>query len=187
MWRASMFKKIIVVCMFLFAVVSAGCSEQQTNATIPQKEIKQTESNVVKEEVVVLYRVPADGQEYLLPETVAVKSGKESLPEKALLALVNTPAKDEKNMLNIFPKGTKVLNFKVDKSLATVDFSKEIKNIMSGSYAELMLTTAVVNTLTEFPEIKQVQILVEGKKVATLKGHTDLLDPLERNTSLIKK
>ena len=50
-----------------------------------------------------------------------------------------------------------------------------------------MLTTAIANTLTEFPEIKKVQILVDGKKIASLKGHTDILDPLERNTTLLKK
>ena len=67
------------------------------------------------------------------------------------------------------------------------DFSKEITNVPQGSYTELMLTTAIVNTLREFPEIKKVQILVDGKKIASLKGHTDILDPLERNTTLLKK
>lgn len=51
----------------------------------------------------------------------------------------------------------------------------------------MMLCYAITNTLTEFPEIKKVQILVEGKKVITLSGHMDLEDPLTRNKSLLTK
>ena len=48
-----------------------------------------------------------------------------------------------------------------------------------------MLCYAITNTLTEFKEIKRVQILVEGKKVITLSGHMDIEDPLERNKTLL--
>ena len=90
-------------------------------------------------------------------------------------------------MVSLFPKGTKIRTMKLENGIAYVDFSKEITNVPQGSYTELMLTTAIVNTLTEFPEIKKVQILIEGKKIASLKGHTDILDPLERNITLLKK
>ena len=63
--------------------------------------------------------------------------------------------------------------------------TKIIKKLGGGSYNELMVTGAIVNTLTEFPEIKKVQILVEGKKVVSLNGHMDLTDPLVRDTSLL--
>ena len=53
-----------------------------------------------------------------------------------------------------FPKGTKIRTMKIEDGTAYVDFSKEITNVPQGSYTELMLTTAIVNTLTEFPEIK---------------------------------
>ena len=45
----------------------------------------------------------------------------------------------------------------------------------------------MVNTLTEFPEIKKVQILVEGKEIDSLSGHLDLSRPVERMSELIKK
>ena len=56
-----------------------------------------------------------------------------------------------------------------------------------GSYGEMMLCYAITNTLTEFPEIKRVQILIEGKKAITLSGHMDIEDPLTRNTTYCKK
>ena len=101
--------------------------------------------------------------------------------------LVNSSPQDTAKMVSLFPKGTKIRTMKIEDGTAYVDFSKEITNVPQGSYTELMLTTAIVNTLTEFPEIKKVQILVDGKKIASLKGHTDILDPLERNTTLLKK
>ena len=61
-----------------------------------------------------------------------------------------------------------------------------MNNILEmGSYDEMMLCYAITNTLTEFPEIKRVQILIEGKKVITLSGHMDIEDPLTRNTTLL--
>ena len=51
----------------------------------------------------------------------------------------------------------------------------------------MMLTQAMTNTLTEFPNIKEVNFLIEGKKKASIKGHIDLLDAFERDTTMIAK
>ena len=89
-------------------------------------------------------------------------------------------------MDDVVPIGTKVLSLKIDKNgTAYADFSKELAKKGQGSYSEMMLCYAITNTLTEFKEIKRVQILVEGKKVITLSGHMDVEDPLERNKTLL--
>ncbi|MBO5652568.1 MAG: GerMN domain-containing protein, partial [Selenomonas sp.] len=49
-----------------------------------------------------------------------------------------------------------------------------------------MLVGSIVNTLTEFSEIKRVQLLVEGKKIESISGHLDLTKPVERMENLIK-
>ena len=49
-----------------------------------------------------------------------------------------------------------------------------------------MLVGSIVNTLTEFPEVKKVQILIDGTHVETLSGHMDLSEPLVRMTELLK-
>ncbi|MBC7339263.1 MAG: GerMN domain-containing protein [Firmicutes bacterium] len=56
-----------------------------------------------------------------------------------------------------------------------------------GSLGEALAVAAIVNTLTEFPQIRQVQILVEGKQVESLAGHVDVSRPLTRNEKLIKR
>ena len=67
-----------------------------------------------------------------------------------------------------------------------MDFSQDlVKHFVGGSTGEEMLVGSIVNTLTEFPEVKQVQILIEGSPVETIAGHMDLSVPLERMKDLL--
>lgn len=47
-----------------------------------------------------------------------------------------------------------------------------------------MLVGSIVDTLTEFPEVKRVQILIDGKAIESLSGHMDLTQPLARMKQL---
>jgi spore germination protein GerM len=79
-------------------------------------------------------------------------------------------------------------NLTVRDHIAYVDFNdKIIKNNVGGSATEILIVAAVVNTLTEFPDIHKVQILVEGKTVETLSGHMSVGQPLSRSEGIIKK
>jgi len=45
----------------------------------------------------------------------------------------------------------------------------------------------IVNVLTvNLPAIQAVQILIDGKEVATLAGHVDLREPLAKNLGLVQ-
>lgn len=150
-----MLKKFAVICTLMLCVLVAGCSDDQTATVIPQPETKQTHNNKNQEITVTVYRAPVNGEEYLLPEKVTRKAGAMTAPEIALDILVNRSPQDAAKMVSLFPKGTKIRTMKIEDGTAYVDFSKEITNVPQGSYTELMLTTAIVNTLTEFPEIKK--------------------------------
>ena len=78
----------------------------------------------------------------------------------------------EKGQTNIIPKQTKLRSVKVANGTATVDFTGDLRSI--------------VDTLTEFPDVNKVQILIDGKKVESLGGHMDLSQPLTRMTDLLK-
>ena len=94
---------------------------------------------------------------------------------------------EKKGLANVFPKKAKLLQVTVSGKVAKVDFSRELqKNFVGGSTGEEMLVGSVVNTLTEFPEIQKVQIMVDGQEVETLSGHMDLSQPLPRMTELLK-
>lgn len=78
-------------------------------------------------------------------------------------------------------------SLQVKEGTATADFSSEVTRLNVGSMGEALAVAAIVNTLTEFPEIRRVQILVEGRKVESLAGHVDVSRPLARNDRLIKR
>lgn len=145
------------------------------------------DNNKVQEKVIVkLYRADKN-LEWLVPEECTIENVKGEDKLKATLqALVSDKPKNNDTQ-NIFPEKTKVIDVKVQDGIAKADFSKELleKNIGGSSY-ELMLVGSIVDTLTEFSEVKEVQILVEGETIETINGHMDLVDPLKRNESLIK-
>lgn len=168
-------KKILMLLLLVVSVIASGCSFFQDKPE-PPKQIS-----------FVIYRACADGSEKLLPEKFTMTDNGKSLPENALLALVGAKPQGAQYE-DVIPNGTRVLSFSITpEGTALANFSKEIVKNGQGSYNEVMMTGAIVNTLTEFPEVKQVQILVEGKKVITLGGHLDVEDPLKRNESLLQK
>ena len=121
---------------------------------------------------------------YLVAEVHQVKAGPQVM-QKALEKLVAGPRSTD--LVAVVPKATKVKSVVVRDRMAVVDFSEElVKRGFGGSATEILAVAAIVNTLTEFPDVERVQILVEGKKVSTLFGHIDVYDPLSRSPGIIK-
>ena len=103
----------------------------------------------------------------------------------ALRELIAGPTKA--GLFPSIPSGTVVLDLSIANGTCTVNFSREfIDNHGGGSAGELMTLASIVNTLTEFPSVKRVMILVEGKAGETL-GNILLDKPLERMPDLIGK
>lgn len=104
----------------------------------------------------------------------------------AVEALMQAPDADGQNA--IIPKQAKLNGVAIDGDTATVDFSSDLKkHFVGGSAGEEMLVGSVVDTLTQFPEIKKVQITMDGKKFSSLAGHMDFSDPFTRMDDLIQK
>ena len=92
----------------------------------------------------------------------------------------------EKGQTNVIPKRAQLRSVMVKDGVATADFSRELEqNFSGGSTGEEMLIGSIVNTLTDFPEVQSVQILIEGASVETLSGHMDLSEPLTRMKELL--
>ncbi|NLU11166.1 MAG: hypothetical protein GXW90_09595 [Tepidanaerobacter acetatoxydans] len=68
----------------------------------------------------------------------------------------------EKGLRPTLPEGTRVLGMSINDGLAKVDFNANFLQF-SDKTAEQNAINSVVYTLTEFPAIKQVQILIDGK------------------------
>lgn len=108
-----------------------------------------------------------------------------SNPEGALEELIKGPAKDSE-LARTIPLGTRLLGVKLAGGVATVDFSEELSTgHWGGSAGETITVYSIVNTLTEFRQVRRVRILIDGEEVESLAGHIDLGAPLERNESVI--
>ena len=120
----------------------------------------------------------------LVAETRTVETTQDGKYKAAMESLLS--GTKAKGVITIIPKKTKLKSVAVKDGIATVDFSEDlVKNFAGGSTGEEMLVGSIVNTLTEFPEVKSVQILLEGKKVDSLAGHLDTSKPLKRMTELL--
>ena len=64
--------------------------------------------------------------------------------------------------------------------LLYLDFNQElVSGMQGGSTMELFTLGSILKTIAaDFPEIKAVQILIDGLEVETLGGHVDLTRPL---------
>jgi germination protein M len=81
-----------------------------------------------------------------------------------------------------FPAGTVVRGVTFDGSTAIADLGGTIAGSVGGSFAEAGEFKALVWTLTDLPDIKDVQIEIDGQKVSTLPGgHLELDQPLARS------
>jgi spore germination protein GerM len=71
--------------------------------------------------------------------------------------------------------------FMDDQGTAYVDFSEALSQAHPGGpWAEMLTLRSIMQTLVaNVPEIKRVQILIEGREVETLAGHMDIRRPLD--------
>ncbi|MGI9861553.1 GerMN domain-containing protein [Moorella naiadis] len=155
-------------------------------ASIPAPEGQPQAGAPVKTAQVVLYFSDPSGN-YLVPEKRSI-AAVEGIARATIDELIKGPAPGSQ-LLPTIPKGTvlKDINIRPD-GLARVDFSKElVANHSGGSLGESLTVYSIVNTLTQFPTVKQVQFLVDGKYVQTIAGHVDVSAAMGRNESLIKK
>jgi hypothetical protein len=188
------FKKMSYMLAVLAAVsvlaLAAGCSDEQKGASSPAAQTEQMQDQEKsaaaepKELMVNVYYPRSDGTGLVaVRRTVSTeKDDKYTAAMKSLLT-----GTKEKGQTNVFPKKAKLRSIVVKDGIATVDFSKELQtNFSGGSTGEEMLIGSIVNTLTDFPEVQKVSILIDGSAVETLSGHMDLSEPLTRMTELLK-
>jgi len=107
------------------------------------------------------------------------------LARQAVIELIKGP--ESSGLYPVIPEGTQVNEVYIADDIVYIDLSEEIfKNHPGGSSGELMTVYSIVNTLTEIPPIKGVQILVGGNEMNSLVGHIDISMPLLRDEDWIK-
>jgi len=153
---------------------------------VPYKEEEIEEVQPVPaEEMVEVNLYFSDSQAmYLVAEKRKISQAP-SLARQAVVELIKGPENSE--LYPTIPEGTQVNEVYIVDDIAYIDLSREIfENHPGGSSGELMTVYSIVNTLTEIPPVKGVQILVEGNEMKSLVGHIDISMPLLRDEDWIK-
>jgi spore germination protein GerM len=155
----------------------------------PLLEKKPEKETAVKEKKIVTLYFSEEEGEYLVGEKREIPK-KESVEEEAKEAIIELIRGPRGELIPTLPSQTELLGLQLDqRGLARVNFNRALtKNHPGGSSAEMMTVYSVVNSLTfNFPNIKRVQFLVEGKQVETIAGHLSLRQSVPPKPDLIKK
>ena len=136
---------------------------------------------------VTLYYVAEDGMELVGYERELPPQAR--LVDRARAITAQQLSEAPVPLTSPFPDGTRLRALYLRDGDAYVDLSREVTAAHSGgSLEEIFTVYALVNALTRnLPEIRAVQILIEGQEVDTLAGHVDLRHPLEQNMKWVSQ
>jgi spore germination protein GerM len=157
----------------------------------PEKRLAQkTEKKTALQgrKIVILYFSEEEG-EYLTGEKREIlnKGDAQEEAKEIIHELIKGP---KGKLIRTLPPRTKLLALQIDeKGVAKVDFDKALsRDHPGGSSAEIMTVYSIVNSLTlNFPQIKGVQILIEGERGGSITGHLVLDRPIPSKADLIKR
>ncbi|NPV27362.1 MAG: spore gernimation protein [Firmicutes bacterium] len=189
-------KKLVapLAVLLVFIAFLVGCAvSRQNQPTVPVQPSEQkppapsAQIPTPKANVAVYYLKMTERDAYLVREVHQVEPAP-GVVQAALYELIKgTPVTP--GAKRVLPPETKILGVKIDQGLATVNFSAEVLKANVGATGEALGITSIVNTLTEFPNIKKVSFLVEGKLDERAKdwwGHVGLYkQPFSRNLQVV--
>lgn len=97
-------------------------------------------------------------------------------------ALLAGPTAEERNrgLLSFIPPETRIIGAEVRGSTAYLNFNEEFQYNTSGREGSAAQVRQIVWTATEFPNINDVQILIEGKRVDFLNEGVLIGSPIGR-------
>lgn len=194
-------KYLLTIFAIIVLIMAAGCDNQNTKTTndgntstvqSEQQSQKVATTSILEDKPDTQKQTQTEITVYF-PDANAEKliAVKRQIPANdnkyvnAINELITGPSNDSEGF-TIMPKGTKVLSVNVNNNIATVDFSKEFQNnFTGGSTGEIMLVGSIVDTLTDFKEIKSVRFTLEGQPLDILGGHLDLTEPISRMNDLL--
>jgi len=179
---------IVVVLVFAAAVVCVWWVMNNKMSVEPPVGItKEPQSPAREYKKVTIYVLKStDGEIGLSPEERTVTGNVE--PLRAAIERLLATNHEVGTSQGLVPVGTKLLSAKVRGSVAYLDFSSELQNnFTGGSTQEELLVGAIAHTACQFKPIKKVQILIEGKKIDSIGGHIEIIEPVVPDPSLLVK
>lgn len=207
--RCLFYLLLVTACIALLAsLLLPGCGktgttireEEKEKEGITQDETEETgEGAEGKTVTLTLYFIRSEPTEfYLVPEKRIIPYT-QAVARAAMEELIKGPSEGS-DLLPPLPSTVKVLDISIQDGVCTVNVSKEILTDKAaqggaGAVVEALALDAIANTLTEFPTIQRVKLLIEGKQsgevdgfhVEDFWGHVGLPEYLERDMSSVKQ
>lgn len=185
MRRKKLIAIVLSACLVLSLVVWKGTGMlkaflNRDNEQVPTL-IESPEDDQNLRNTVLYYK---DDKGFLVPvmRKIPWPEGK-GIAKATMRALVDNPAnrQDMENigLVPVLPANTEIIGMSINEGICKVDFTAEFMNYGS-KQDEVAITKAVIYTLTEFPTIDTVQIMIEGKRPGALTYGLDISSPLAR-------
>lgn len=129
--------------------------------------IKEHLSYITKDEMPIFL---VDNSDYVA-RTSIVKNSSETIEQiKEIIEALTKNTKKSSYIRDgfkpIIPEGTKILDLKLEENILTINFSKELLNVVHCD--EQKMIEAIIYSLTEIKDIKKIKILVEEKPLTNL-------------------
>ena len=161
MIKKSSIRRICVATLTLFILLIIYFFP--SNDTI----IKEHLSYIAKDEMPIFL---VDNKDYVA-RTSIVKNSSETIEQiKEIIEALTKNTKKSSYIRDgfkpIIPDGTKILDLKLEENILTINFSKELLNVVHCD--EQKMIEAIIYSLTEIKDIKKIKILVEGKPLTNL-------------------
>ena len=161
MIKKSSIRRICVATLTLFILLILYFFP--SNDTI----IKEHLSYITKEEMPIFL---VDNKDYVA-RTSIVKNSSETIEQiKEIIEALTKNTKKSSYIRDgfkpIIPEGTKILDLKLEENILTINFSKELLNVVHCD--EQKMIEAIIYSLTEIKDIKKIKLLVEGKPLTNL-------------------
>jgi germination protein M len=128
------------------------------------------------------YALYAGSRAYLVPEQVEVAAGDTvTLLRQAVEGLKQGKTVGDYRLYPTLPANVTVLGVDLTGRTAIVNLSGEFTEVFAQDPARQALQLdSLVYTVTSFPEVEQVQLLIEGQPVAQTLGSRNVGQPLKR-------
>lgn len=183
-----------------YAVVKSLCSigdVRRVKVTVENKDIVAPDGNVIDylsssdinisknddtSGIVVLY-FPSKTTQKLVTEVRTISSEDKKTKEQYIVnEIIKGP--QDKNLQSVIASDTVLISAETKDGVCYVNFKSNFIDKNAGA-KEKLAVYSIVNSLTELENIKQVQFLIDGKKVDNF-GQTYIGDLFYRNETLIE-
>ncbi len=159
------------------SVLTPGLGSPQL---LSSEDILLKDTGMEPQEAQVTLYFPDAQRRYLISQTQTVAQGYST--KQAEFILQELLSQSERGCI---PSGTELLSVSVEGGVCTVDLSSAFEQNMASDFAsQRMALYAIVNSLTELPEITTVDLWVAGAPLESL-GLLDLRQGMARDESLI--